>query len=243
MDELSKALNASNTGCKIYGVRCNHLGYADDFSLIANSVCSLQKLLNVCALFAVDYAVVFNQRKTKCMYFADRRIRDKLAVVNLNDVAIDIVDSEKYLGHIISSDLSDKADIHNQMRCLYVRANMIMRKFSGCSNSVKISLVKAYCSNIYCCSLWTTFYVYDFSRLKVAYKSMIRKVFKLRHDDSISEFCVRNNIPTINEMRRKNLHSLVTRLRNSTNILIKTLYRLRSTRGSIFWNNVREILY
>ena len=88
MNELSNALNDSDVGCKILNVRCNHLGYADDFSLNANSVYSLQKLLNVCASFSLRCAVTFNQRKTKCMYFANKRVRGQLAIVHLYYVNI-----------------------------------------------------------------------------------------------------------------------------------------------------------
>jgi len=39
-------------------------------------------------------------------------------------------DSYKYLGHIISSDLTHDADMMRQTRALYDRANTIIRKFS-----------------------------------------------------------------------------------------------------------------
>ena len=151
------------------------------------------------------------------------------------------MESEKYLGHYISSDLSDTIDIRNQLKCFYVRANMILRKFSGCSRDVKLALIRAYCCNIYCCSLWYSYYVYDFSRLKIAYNCMIRKVFRLRFDDSISAFCVHNRIPTLNEIRRFAVYSLVARVNDSRNTLLVALRGLR--RGSPFWSNVQSLLY
>ena len=145
MDELSRNLNLSNVGCKIRSVRINHLAYADDFCLIANSVMALQILLNICNTFGCDYDVVFNENKTKCMYFANKRIKHTLANVRLGNTLLSNVESEKYLGHYISSDLSDTINIRNQLKCFYVRANMILRKFSGCSRDVKLALIRAHC--------------------------------------------------------------------------------------------------
>ena len=45
----------------------------------------------------------------------------------------------KYLGHIISEDMSDDADVFRQVKCLYIRGNIIIsRKFANCSINVKL---------------------------------------------------------------------------------------------------------
>ena len=176
------------------------------------------------------------------MYFAEKYKRRNVGTFCLYGTALDIVDNEKYLGHYISSDLSDTVDIKNQMKMFYVRANMILRKFSRCSDAVKLTLVRSYCCTVYCCSLWYSIYVYDYSRLNIAFNCMIRKIFKLRFDDSISNFCIRNKIKTLSEIRRFAINSLVTRLKQSNNRLIVMLYGLRRT-ATPFWNNVRSLVY
>ena len=200
MDELSQRLNKCNVGCKIRDVRCNHLGYADDFCLLANSARALQIMLDICETYAGDHDVIFNEKKTKCMYFAERYKRRNVGTFCLYGTALDIVDNEKYLGHYISSDISDTVDIKNQMKMFYVRANMILRKFSRCSDAVKLTLVRSYCCTVYCCSLWYSFYVYDYSCLKISFNCMIQKNFKLHFENSISNFCVRNMIKTLSEI-------------------------------------------
>ena len=42
------------------------------------------------------------------------------------------VDVYKYLGCFITSDLKDDTDIRRQVRAIYCRGNMIIRKFSKC---------------------------------------------------------------------------------------------------------------
>ena len=62
---------------------------------------------------------------------------------------ISIVENCKYLGITISTKNSD-LDLKRQMRKIYANANLLMRKFSCCSVSVKCYLFKTYCFTLYC---------------------------------------------------------------------------------------------
>ena len=42
-----------------------------------------------------------------------------------------------YLGHIITDNLCDDADIKAKVGCLYCRSNILLRKFYFCSERVK----------------------------------------------------------------------------------------------------------
>ena len=43
----------------------------------------------------------------------------------------------KYLGHIITNGLTDDEDIGREIKNMFARTNILMRKFSKCSSSVK----------------------------------------------------------------------------------------------------------
>lgn len=58
----------------------------------------------------------------------------------------------KYLGHVITDQLTDDEDIYWQCRMLYVQANVLSRKFSCCTDGVKLTLFKAFCSPLYTAS-------------------------------------------------------------------------------------------
>ena len=59
----------------------------------------------------------------------------------LNNVELEYVEQSKYLGHLICSDLSaDVKDIEKCKSAMYMRGNMLIRKFSKCSDIVKIML-------------------------------------------------------------------------------------------------------
>ena len=45
--------------------------------------------------------------------------------------------------------MSDDADVFRQVKCLYIRGNIISRKFSNCSINVKLVVFKTYCSCLY----------------------------------------------------------------------------------------------
>ena len=55
----------------------------------------------------------------------------------------------KYLRHLISSDLSDDANVKREIRNMYVRVNTLSRRFGRCSQRVKAKLYRAFCLCLY----------------------------------------------------------------------------------------------
>ena len=55
------------------------------------------------------------------------------------------------MGHIITDNLSDEADLEDKERGLYRRCNALLRTFHFCSDEVKTKLFTCYCSNVYLC--------------------------------------------------------------------------------------------
>ena len=68
VDDLSSAVNDLNVGCFINHLCINHLMYADDTVLIAPSISILQHLILVCEKYASTSEIVFNVKKTLCVY-------------------------------------------------------------------------------------------------------------------------------------------------------------------------------
>ena len=52
----------------------------------------------------------------------------------------------RYLGHIINNRLTDDDDINCEIRNMFTCKNVLLRRFSKCSVSVKITLFKSYCT-------------------------------------------------------------------------------------------------
>lgn len=63
IDELYSRLKDSGLGCHLYGLYSGCLLYADDILLLSHSCTALQRMLNICSVFADDYDVKFNVKK------------------------------------------------------------------------------------------------------------------------------------------------------------------------------------
>ena len=56
------------------------------------------------------------------------------------------VNEFKYLGHIINNDERDDKDVLREVRAMFTRTNILARRFSLCSVSVKIALLDCFVS-------------------------------------------------------------------------------------------------
>ena len=72
----------------------------------------------------------------------------------LNGKLIDKVTNCKYLGHCINDALNDNDDMARQCKQMYAQGNALIRKFYMCTETVKITLFRSYCSTLYPSALW-----------------------------------------------------------------------------------------
>ena len=114
---------------------------------------NLQHIINVLHQEAADINMSCNVKKTVCMVFSPkcRRkvIRQSFPVFKLGDSDLQFVNSFKYLGHIICHSFSDDDDVKREIRNMYTRTNILIRKYSRCSLCVKLVLFKSYCICMY----------------------------------------------------------------------------------------------
>ena len=78
---------------------------------------------------------------------------------------LDRVSTYKYLDVIIDEQYCDHEDIQRQTRCIYARCNVLIKKFSACTNDVKARLLKSYCRTPYCSQLWCSYNSASFTKL------------------------------------------------------------------------------
>ena len=53
----------------------NHFSYADDMAILSPSAPGLQKLLNICANYAIEHGIIYNVKKTQCMVVPSTKFR------------------------------------------------------------------------------------------------------------------------------------------------------------------------
>ena len=157
-----------------------------------------------------------------CLYFECRKFKlHAVPHVKLNGISLEYREVHKLLGIVIDSSGCDDRDISRQVRGLYFRANMLVRKFSLCSYNVKRQLFVSYCTSMYCAHLWSQFSLAQIQKLRVAYNNSFRKIFQLPARCSASEMFVYNQVPTFDMLIRRYVYSLQQRLLRSTNTLVQ----------------------
>jgi hypothetical protein len=140
--------------------------------------------------------------------------------VKLYGQPLRVVQQFKYLGHLLTTDLKDDADIERERRALSVRANMIARRFAKSSKEVKISLFRAYCTTLYTSSLWADYTLKRYSALRVQFNNAFRVLMGLPKHCSASGMFAEARIDCFYTTMRKRATSLVRRVRASSNSIL-----------------------
>ena len=122
-----------------------------------------------------------------------------------------------------SSNNSDDNEMLRQMRLLYCRSNRLFRMFNKCSKHVLIELCRSFCTTFYCPYFWTAYKKTTFSKIRVAYNNVYRKLLGLCRRSSVSEMLAMNNISNFEALIRKSIFAFKTRLSNSDNTIIFAL--------------------
>ena len=112
-----------------------------------------------------------------CFAFIPRLYKLCLPRVHINNVPLVYVDSIRYIGFTFSRNHKDDNDMLRQMRTLYARSNRIVRIFHNCSTKVLIELGRSFCGSFYCSCLWSQYNKSSFSKIRVAYNNLYRKIF------------------------------------------------------------------
>ena len=154
--------------------------YADDIVLVSPAIPGLRKLIAECELFAHERDINFNPSKSKAIsFYSNSIVKLEPPTLTLCGLKLDFVDSFRYLGVNLCSNLSDSEDIIMKLRSLYATGNSLIRNFGQCSIDVKRQLFISYCSQFFCSALWSNFCLWHHNRLRVGCNNIVRKYFKL----------------------------------------------------------------
>jgi uncharacterized membrane protein len=180
-DGLLSALNKAGIGCFIGNFFVGALAYADDLVLLAPTARAMRLMLNVCDIYASEYEVIFNAKKSKCLLISPKcniSCCNKSVSFVVGGEDIEIVSEWPHLGHIITHALSDEADILNRRNSMIGQINNVLCYFGKLDSVTKVRLLKAYCSSFYGCELWDLWdnKIEDFSK---AWRHGQRAIWKL----------------------------------------------------------------
>ena len=186
MDELITNLRKSGMGCQIlnYFIAC--ILYADDVCLLAPSRQAMQKLLDICEEYAFSWCNLYNERKTKLMYFGKHFQSFSCAPITLNGAPLEFVSEWKYLGVYLRSGTNFTCSPAKSRSSFYRSTNSILNVLHGPSETVQMKLLYSVCIPIITyASDVITFPYKDMHSLHVAVNDSIRRIFSYQRWESI----------------------------------------------------------
>jgi len=160
----------------------------------------MQHLLSVLNVQASNLNLSCNVNKTVCMVFnpnkRDRIITSKFPCFTVGNCSFKFVDKFKYLGHVITSDLSDDADSHREIQNMFVRTNVLLRRYRKCSLSVKTLLFRFFCLCLYAIVLWKVFNNGTLAKLQFCYNNCLKLFFGFQRRDSLTQLFLATGLPS-----------------------------------------------
>ena len=98
--------------------------------LLSPSATGLRELLLDCEKYSKEHAIIYNSKKSSVLICKNRAtLRVPSPSFAVNDITIGEVANVKYLGHVITNDMTDDADMMRQRRQLYALGNVLSRRF------------------------------------------------------------------------------------------------------------------
>jgi hypothetical protein len=128
IDDIVAKVKSLGIGCYLGLVCFSIFLYADDILLLAPSISSLQKILNVCEceLSLLDLAI--NSKKSMCTRIGPRWNADCGAIVTSDGSQLHWVDKLRYLGIFIVSDKLFRCCFDNAKKSFYRAFNAVFGK-------------------------------------------------------------------------------------------------------------------
>jgi len=168
-----------------------------------------------------------NPAKSVCMVFAPKKRNNIVSAVfprlNISGEPIEYVNNFKYLGHKIVNSNTDDADIQRELSNLFVRTNILLRRFGKCSEIVKVALFKAYCLCLYDTALWKRYKVITISKLRSGYNKCIKIFFGFSRRDSMTNVLLQLGLPSFDTIINKGSFSFRRQSTMCNNRLVKHL--------------------
>ena len=174
-----------------------------------------------CEKFGVSHDIKYNPKKSAIMIVRSKMFKDSsFPNFSLNNETIRECQEIKYLGHFLTNNLTDDADIRRQIRQTYVQANMLLRKFHMCSLDVKIKLFRTYCSCLYTAQLWWSYKKSTINKLYVAFHNTLKLYVGASKFVSTGLCCALFDVQCCQSVIRNLVYKFIVRVDTCHNSLI-----------------------
>ena len=208
----------------------NILAYADDVVLLAPSWKGMQRMLDIIAALIGSIDMSINVGKSVCMVFRPKDhskiVANSFPMFCVGNKPLQFVECFKYLGHKIAQCKSDDDDIQREICNMFVRTNILMRRFGRCSKEVKVLLFKTFCLCMYDVALWKHFTVAMIDKIRSCYNRCIKLFFGYKRMDSMTQILCDLGLPNFDMYLLRCRESFARRWAGCNNRLVKYLQDL-----------------
>ena len=214
------------------GIRLNNdiigsVCYADDLALLAPSPSALRIMLGICEDFAREHGLKFNAAKTQLIRFTKYSCSTYNEIFRFCGTNLKFSKEVTHLGHILSENLDDSADILRETRHLLRKANYILCTFSFADPFVQCSLLKSFCLSLYGAQLWDLSNK-NISNLQVVFNKILRRLWNLPFNSHTKIVHCVSRIESIKNLIYKRFNRLYQRA-HSCSSLVRTIFSFSSS--------------
>ena len=126
----------------------------------------------------------------------------------------------KYRNH---RDYMNYRIINREVRSMFTRTNVLIRRFGNCSVSVKLSLFRSYCSNLYDTGLWHTYLKGSMQKLRSCYNKCVKMFFGYNRRYSMTQTLSELNLSSFDTLLLNSSARFLRRWRNCNNDVVTHL--------------------
>lgn len=219
IDDLLLQLEKAGIGCFWNHHYVGAVCYADDIALLAPSPSALRLMLRTCSDFAQHHSLTFNATKTQLIKFSRC---SSLSTAEFTFCGHKLAFSEHvtHLGHILSGNLTDDADIASIKKDMCQKANYMLYTFAPCDPFTKSRLLESFCMTLYGSALWPSSSA-ALRLLEVAFNNIVRKIWSLPHHCHTAPLHLLVGIPSIfNTVLSRSGKLIVSALRSASPVVM-----------------------
>ena len=131
--------------------------------------------------------------------------------------------------------------IARQYKRIYAQGNALIRKFYMCSDHVKCTLFRSFCTSLYTCQLWCNSKSESIRKLYVTYNNVFRLLCNEPRYCSASYMFVTRGLPTCKMLIRKKVYSFMMCIAKSSNTILQSILNSDDIRHKCI--NTGEVYY
>ena len=110
-----------------------------------------------------------------------------------------------------------------QYRQIYAQGNALLRKCFMCTESVKSTLFRSFCTSLYTCELWWNYRSESLRKLCVAYNNVFRFLCDEPRNCNASHMFVSRGLPTCKMLIRKSIYDFMISTKRSCNTILQNI--------------------